>query len=77
MPNYQDKKGIPSISKTFSTLANDRKYIFGVLAQFLNVGAMVMCWTYIYQYSEGKGINSVTAANFQFFAFYYYYLLPM
>ena len=69
MPNYQDKNGIPSISKTFSTLANDRKYIFGVLAQFLNVGAMVMCWTYIYQYAEGIGVDSVTAGYYQMAAF--------
>ncbi|MAD11460.1 MAG: L-fucose:H+ symporter permease [Flavobacteriaceae bacterium] len=69
MPHYQDKKGIPSISKTFSTLANDRKYIFGVLAQFLNVGAMVMCWTYIYQYAEGIGVDSVTAGYYQMAAF--------
>ena len=44
-------------------------YRLGVLAQAFYVGAQIMCWTYIYQYSEGKGINSVTAANFQFFAF--------
>ena len=47
MPIYKDKEGIPSIRSTFSTLVNDKKYMFGLLAQFLNVGAMIMCWTYI------------------------------
>ena len=28
-----------------------------------------MCWTYIYQYAEGIGIESDTAANYQFIAF--------
>lgn len=69
MPHYEDKNGIPSISNTFSTLANDRKYTLGVLAQFLNVGAMVMCWTYIYQYAEGIGVDSVTAGYYQMVAF--------
>ena len=69
MPHYGDKNGIPSISKTFSTLANDRKYTLGILAQFLNVGAMVMCWTYIYHYAEGIGVDSVTAGYFQMAAF--------
>jgi len=69
MPHYEDKNGIPSISNTFSTLANDRKYTLGVLAQFLNVGAMVMCWTYIYHYAEGIGVDSVTASYYQMVAF--------
>ena len=69
MPHYEDKNGIPSISKTFSTLANDRNYVLGVLAQFLNVGAMIMCWTYIYQYAEGIGVDSVTAGYYQMGAF--------
>ena len=28
-----------------------------------------MCWTYIYQYAEGIGINSVTAGSYQLAAF--------
>ena len=28
-----------------------------------------MCWTYIYQYAEAKGIGSNKAANYQFVAF--------
>ena len=69
MPVYKDKEGIPSIRSTFSTLVNDNKYVLGVLAQFLNVGAMIMCWTYIYQYAEGIGIDSVTTGYYQMTAF--------
>ena len=69
MPSYEDKEGIPSIISTFSTLLNDKKYVLGVLAQFLNVGAMIMCWTYIYQYAEAIGIDSVTTGYYQMIAF--------
>ena len=69
MPVYKDKEGIPSIRSTFSTLVNDKKYMLGLLAQFLNVGAMIMCWTYIYQYAEGIGIDSVTTGYYQMTAF--------
>jgi FHS family L-fucose permease-like MFS transporter len=43
--------------------------MLGVLAQILYVGAQIMSWTYIYQYAEGIGIDSETAANYQFLAF--------
>ena len=69
MPHYKDKNGMPSIWNTFSSLAKDKNYVYGVIAQFLNVGAMIMCWTYIYQYAEAIGISSVTAGYFQMAAF--------
>lgn len=69
MPQASDKNGIPSIGATFSSLAKNKKYVLGVLAQVLYVGAQIMCWTYIYQYAEGIGIDSSTAANYQFAAF--------
>lgn len=43
--------------------------MLGILAQFLNVGAMIMCWTYIYQYAEAIEINSVTTSYYQMSAF--------
>ena len=74
MPQFkEDDKGF-SIRKTLSKLVSRKMYRLGVLAQAFYVGAQIMCWTYIYQYSEGKGINSVTAANFQFFAFIFFLL---
>lgn len=69
MPQGKDENGIPSIGATFASLAKNKKYVLGVLAQVLYVGAQIMCWTYIYQYAEGIGMDSETAANYQFAAF--------
>jgi FHS family L-fucose permease-like MFS transporter len=69
MPQFKEDDKDFSIGKTLSKLLSKKMYRLGVLAQAFYVGAQIMCWTYIYQYSEGKGINSVTAANFQYFAF--------
>jgi len=69
MPQFKKDDKDFSIRKTLSKLLSKKMYRLGVLAQAFYVGAQIMCWTYIYQYSEGKGINSVTAANFQYFAF--------
>ncbi|WP_242131396.1 L-fucose:H+ symporter permease [Aestuariivivens marinum] len=69
MPQSKDEGGMPSISVTFATLGKNVKYILGVLAQILYVGAQIMCWTYIYQYAEGIGIDSVTAGSYQLAAF--------
>ena len=69
MPQAKGEGAIPSLSKTFQGLGKNKKYTFGVIAQVLNVGAQIMCWTYIYQYAEAIGIASATAANYQLAAF--------
>jgi len=70
MPQTKNKEEeIPSLRKTFTDLWHNSKYILGVLAQVMYVGAQIMCWTYIYQYAEGIGMSSVDAANYQFSAF--------
>ncbi|MDG2061957.1 MAG: L-fucose:H+ symporter permease [Flavobacteriaceae bacterium] len=69
MPQSKEVDGIPNITITFSALANDSKYILGLLAQILYVGAQIMCWTYIYQYAEGIGMDSVTTGYYQIVAF--------
>ena len=69
MPSFKDQEGLPSIRNTFLILYKDRNYVLGILAQFLNVGAMIMCWTYIYQYAEAIEINSVTTSYYQMSAF--------
>ncbi|AUP80071.1 L-fucose:H+ symporter permease [Flavivirga eckloniae] len=69
MPNFKDEGGIPSLGKTFSGLFKNSNYVYGVLSQALYVGAQIMCWTYIYQYAEGIGMASETAANYQLVAF--------
>ncbi len=69
MPQGREEGEIPSIGATFADLWQNKKYVLGVLAQILYVGAQIMCWTYIYQYAEGINVSSETAANYQFIAF--------
>ena len=69
MPQSKEEGEMPSISETFTALGKNVKYVLGVLAQILYVGAQIMCWTYIYQYAEAIGIDSVTAGTYQLVAF--------
>jgi FHS family L-fucose permease-like MFS transporter len=69
MPQSKDEGGMPSIGKTFAVLGKNNKYVLGVFAQILYVGAQIMCWTYIYQYAEAIAIDSVTAGYYQMAAF--------
>lgn len=69
MPQAKGEGGIPNLRETFSSLFKNKKYTLGVLAQVFYVGAQIMCWTYIYQYAEAIGMDSTTAANYQFAAF--------
>ena len=72
MPQSKNKMGMPDIKNTFSALAKDSKYVLGLLAQVLYVGAQIMCWTYIYQYAEGIGMDGVTAGYYQLAAFVFF-----
>ncbi|NJX14410.1 L-fucose:H+ symporter permease [Tamlana crocina] len=69
MPQSREEGHLPSIKETFKNLAKNKNYTLGVLAQVLYVGAQIMCWTYIYQYAEGIGVDSVTAGYYQMVAF--------
>ena len=69
MPQAKAEGEMPSIGATFANLFTKPKYAMGVLAQVLNIGGMIMCWTYIYQYAESKGVDSVTAGSYQLAAF--------
>ncbi len=69
MPQAKAEGGMPSIKNTFLILFENKKYILGVLAQILYVGAQIMCWTYIYQYAEAIGMESVKAGYYQMVAF--------
>ncbi|PIA80274.1 L-fucose:H+ symporter permease [Gaetbulibacter sp. 4G1] len=69
MPQSRDEGSMPSIKDTFATLAKNKKYVLGVVAQILYVGAQIMCWTFIYHYAEAIGIDSVTAGDYQMAAF--------
>ncbi len=69
MPQSKDEGEMPSIGATFVSLGKNKKYVLGVIAQILYVGAQIMCWTYIYQYAEGLAIDNVTAGTYQLVAF--------
>jgi FHS family L-fucose permease-like MFS transporter len=69
MPQSREEGVMPNIGDTFAVLAKNKKYVLGVLAQILYVGAQIMCWTYIYQYAEAIGVDSVTAGYYQMTAF--------
>ena len=74
MPETKNNDKIKGLKKIIISLTKNYKYIGGVFAQTLYVGAQIMCWTYIYQYSEGIGINAEKAANFQFIAFILFFI---
>ncbi len=69
MPQSKDENNVSRIKDTFVILAKNKKYVFGVFSQILYVGVQIMCWTYIYQYAENIGVNSVTAGYYQMIAF--------
>lgn len=69
MPQTKADGSMPKIIETFKVLAKNNKYTSGVLAQILYVGGQIMCWTYIYQYAEAIGVDSVTAGYYQMAAF--------
>ena len=74
MPETKNNDKIKGLKKIIISLIKNYKYVGGVFAQTLYVGAQIMCWTYIYQYSEGIGINAEKAANFQFIAFILFFI---
>ena len=69
MPNTKEEGSNENVKKTFKRLLKNKIYSKGVLAQIMYVGAQIMCWTYIYQYAEGMGMESVTAGYYQMAAF--------
>ena len=69
MPQSKAEGKMPKIGETFAALGKNSKYTLGVLAQVLYVGGQIMCWTYIYQYAEAIGMDSVTAGYYQMAAF--------
>jgi len=72
MPESKDKTSNALIGNTFKKLAKNVRYRNGVFSQILYVGAQIMCWTYIYQYAEGKGIDMATAGYYQMIAFIFF-----
>ena len=77
MPQSKEEGAMPSLGDTFGKLAGNSKYVLGVLAQILYVGAQIMTWTYIYQYAEAidlahvgvVGYEKIDVFSYQFLAF--------
>lgn len=77
MPQSKEEGTMPSLGDTFRELGKNRKYVLGVLAQILYVGAQIMTWTYIYQYAEAidlanagvAGYEKIDVFTYQFIAF--------
>ena len=70
MPHSKSEDMHGNIGSTFLNLFKNKTYSQGVLAQIFYVGAQIMCWTYVYQYAEGIGMDSVTAGYYQMAAFF-------
>ena len=77
MPQSKEEGKMPSLGETFKKLGTNRKYVLGVFAQILYVGAQIMTWTYIYQYAEAidlanadvVGYEKIDVFTYQFIAF--------
>ena len=77
MPQSKEEGKMPSLKNTFKKLLRNRKYVLGVVAQILYVGAQIMTWTYIYQYAEAidvanageVGYEKIDVFTYQFIAF--------
>tara|TARA_B100000809_G_scaffold84889_1_gene83409 strand:- start:857 stop:2197 length:1341 start_codon:yes stop_codon:yes gene_type:complete len=65
MPQSKEEKAMPSLGATFKILAGNRKYVLGVVAQILYVGAQIMTWTYIYQYAEAIDLSNEGVVGYQ------------
>ncbi len=64
-----EKSSSENIGQALKALIKNKKYVSGVMAQTLYIGAQIMCWTYIYHYAEAGNIDNVTAGYYQFAAF--------
>ncbi len=65
MPQSKEEGSMPSLGDTFKNLIKNRKYVLGVIAQILYVGAQIMTWTYIYQYAEAIDLANVGVAGYE------------
>ena len=59
------QENLPNIKMAFGELLKNKKYILGVLALVLYVGAQIMSWTYIYQYAEGIDLSNAEVSGYQ------------
>lgn len=74
MPEKKDEGKSLGVLASIQSLGKNPKYVEGVIAQVLYVGAQIMVWTYIYQYAEAIGIPNEVAGNYQFVAFILFFV---
>ena len=67
MPEKKDLEG-GTVGSALKRLFKSKKFVEGVIAQMFYVGAQIMCWTYIYQYSETLGIDNRSAVTYAYWA---------
>ncbi|MEB2786115.1 L-fucose:H+ symporter permease [Algoriphagus persicinus] len=67
MPESKEN-GKVEFKATMGRLLKNRNFVEGTLAQMFYVGAQIMVWTYIYQYSEVLGISNAEAVNYGYAA---------
>ncbi|KJD32425.1 major facilitator transporter [Tamlana sedimentorum] len=65
MPQSKAEGSMPSLGATFKGLFKNSKYVLGVFAQILYVGAQIMTWTYIYQYAEAIDLANADVAGYE------------
>jgi FHS family L-fucose permease-like MFS transporter len=68
MPENKSNNGKLDFWPSMKRLANQPKFVEGVIAQMFYVGAQIMVWTYIYQYAEALGIDNAAAVNYAYAA---------
>ncbi len=68
MPRTDHEGPKVSFRETIRRLADNKNYVFGVIAQMFYVAAQIMVWTFIIQYADRLGINKATAQNYNILA---------
>ena len=58
-----------TVSETFKILFKNSRYYEGVIAQAFNIGAQIMCWTFIFQYVDN--LNATRPEDQQLTATWY------
>lgn len=51
MPNLSEGDGKVELKATFRRLIRNKRYVWGVIAQFFNIGAQIAVWSFIIRYA--------------------------
>ncbi|MDD6364539.1 MAG: L-fucose:H+ symporter permease [Bacteroidales bacterium] len=62
MPDLKEG-GAMDLKASFKRLVGNRKYVWGVIAQFCNIGAQIAVWSFIIRYAmQNLGFNGIIAS---------------